>query len=82
MHTLMDWQPMHTAPQDGTPILLRSRDFVVSGYWFAHGHQWVSEMFAIPVRYPLYWMPLPSAPMKGDRDESHACAISEAPLGK
>jgi Protein of unknown function (DUF551) len=63
-----NWQPIDTAPRDGTRILLydryeREQDFArFVGAW---GDSPVGYWFAIPGAYrkrPTHWQPLPAPP--------------------
>jgi hypothetical protein len=68
----MDWQPIETAPRDGTVVILFSddragegNDYPYAGSWDAIGDCWCtthgddaeSERFG-----PHWWMPLPAPP--------------------
>lgn len=63
------WQPMETAPKDGTRILLARKQvmsgelIVVSGSWNSGGSMnmpyWMTPVLAFQ---PTHWMPLPSPP--------------------
>lgn len=70
----MDWQPIETAPQDGSRILLGragdasiARHALVTEAWFNQG-QWLQGLFHAPepVGCPTdpmtHWQPLPDAP--------------------
>lgn len=70
-----NWQPIETAPKDGTAILLLSQLGVVSGrYYFKDGEQryWQSEMGdvyfwgATSGAAITHWMPLPAPPQEGE----------------
>ena len=57
------WQPIETAPKDGTVVLLGRADYYPkSGYWVEHEFQdwwgWDRDR-ACP---PTHWMPLPEPP--------------------
>jgi len=65
-----DWQPIETAPKDGTDILLYRRNWhqsapVVAGWfedgWYAYDHdsEQVPELGGI-----THWMPLPEPPSR------------------
>lgn len=64
-----DWEPINTAPMDGTPVLLYARSVnalapVVMVGWFARG-EWIESVFSPngPVGImPTHWQPLPAAP--------------------
>jgi len=66
---MSEWQPIETAPKDGTPILLGIAGphyWPRSAWWCLDEERWVvhkggrfSAWFDIP---PTHWMPLPSPP--------------------
>ncbi len=66
----MTWQPIETAPRDGTRILLFQPEEIsrgrvlhraVLGHWVACAHSgWVSD--GLQHAEPTHWMPLPEAP--------------------
>lgn len=57
------WQPIDTAPKDGTEILVyipRRRGAIYAGASNPSGHQWWSKnLGAIK---PTHWLPLPEPP--------------------
>jgi len=66
------WQPIETAPKDGSSILLWNGDFVASGAWEpwpvdghimhrATDHDWTCDD-------PTHWMPLPDPPASPQTD--------------
>jgi hypothetical protein len=62
----MDWQPIETAPKDGTPILgfMPSDDFSpitgIEVIWWDFG-AWLMGCEAV-IDHPTHWMPLPDPP--------------------
>lgn len=63
------WQPIETAPKDGTWVLLYQGEHVFQGYWFniIEGHErWADHSASGCGGYveamPTHWMPLPPAP--------------------
>jgi hypothetical protein len=68
---MTDWQPIATAPKDGTPVLLRCRhggydaDYVIEG-WYEMGafdRRWYEAFGENPLNpQPTHWMPLPAPP--------------------
>lgn len=66
--TPQTWQPIETAPKDGTPILMRLEGFEWPdvGAWFdagrnGHDYGWW-QSHTMPVR-PTHWQPLPAPPV-------------------
>lgn len=66
----MNWQPIKTAPKDGTPILIyeRENDCVCEGRYVVDACRWF-ERNAHPtdawdgeIYRPTHWMPLPNPP--------------------
>lgn len=65
---LLVWQPIDTAPRDGTDILVADHEAVTSAFWGVHNpdvsprlhrYGWVGQVdFA-----PTHWMPLPKPPL-------------------
>jgi hypothetical protein len=67
---MTSWQPIETAPKDGTPILAycqkeREWPFLIVewsfGSWFVHGNEIYGESTGIDPK-PTHWMPLPEPP--------------------
>lgn len=63
--SIENWQPIETAPKDGTRLLVFSPvDGVVSSHWEAgtwQGLPWRAPHNAAKAA-PTYWMPLPAPP--------------------
>lgn len=64
----MKWQPIETAPKDGTSILLYTAYGVVEGFWgwsewqqtvICSNYDMSSTCFECQ---PTHWMPLPNPP--------------------
>jgi hypothetical protein len=61
----MTWQPIESAPRDGTRILtVRSGSYVSIMRSDYHGRYWITERDDPPSSgsQPTHWMPLPEAP--------------------
>jgi hypothetical protein len=63
---MSNWQPISTAPRDGTRILLattypKARHKIIVGSWFAKWNEWQSVPGNWPFR-PTCWQPLPEGP--------------------
>ena len=61
------WQPISTAPKDGTDILLRggknSGRWIRTAYWAKRTEHWCVDMVGgQSFTEPTHWMPLPPAP--------------------
>ena len=70
-----NWQPIETAPKDGTHLLLALRDgqhtilnwierSVFTGHYQTQGDDWVVEGLWAEINglHPTYWMPLADPP--------------------
>lgn len=64
----MNWQPIETAPKDGTRMLGAWNGYVNICYFddtFAADSGWYTDLsveWGDTVGAPLYWMPLPEPP--------------------
>jgi len=64
------WQPIETAPKDGSTIILRAGDVVDTGHWTDNsmtaypwqGWTWHTLVTKATTSKPTHWMPLPSVP--------------------
>lgn len=62
------WQPIETAPKDGTPLLLFARSIQATASipmigWFLDEHGWIAQSFhGIDKIVPSHWMPRPEFP--------------------
>lgn len=65
------WQPISTAPRDGTPILCFSPDALGQGFsdqsgidvlWWEDGNWTYDGDSRVTIDLPTHWMPLPRAP--------------------
>ena len=69
----MNWQPIETAPKDGTHILLARTDseWVCQGRYVCDDKGWyelnndASDHWGGEI-YPTHWMPLPEPPKDGE----------------
>jgi hypothetical protein len=57
----MEWQPIHTAPRDGTPVKLRCARRPEFGVhflgWNAKRRRWEGYVFAVAGRRKVWWDP-------------------------
>lgn len=60
------WQPIETAPKDGSTILIAHKSAAFDGYWSEAHNGWVDGDEAMSgdlITYPItHWMPLPPPP--------------------
>ena len=74
---MTEWQPIETAPKDGTPVLLWP--FAPQDFWAGYAPQEVclgfnalDEGWFNPEQRcafePTHWMPLPAPPHEGDKE--------------
>lgn len=57
-----EWQPISTAPKDGTEILLFSNYGRIVGYYYEEQQEFVSNLNECIYVRPTYWQPLPLPP--------------------
>ena len=55
------WQPIETAPKDGTPVLLWGPWGEVGMWCYSHPIGW-NDGYEALMHTPTHWMPLPEAP--------------------
>jgi len=65
----MQWQPIATAPKDGTEVLLTDGHWTRTGYWAKRIETWSVDT-AVSLKPPTYWARLPAPP-------ADVCAILE-----
>jgi len=66
-----EWQPIETAPKDGTEVIVVRSGFKVTVGWFDKKSGWTNPTRAISEDYdqemggyePTHWMPLPKPPI-------------------
>lgn len=58
-----EWQPIHTCPRNGTPVLLfhPTWDMLEVGVHYLETHHWQNRCGDL-LPTPTYWMPLPPLP--------------------
>ena len=67
-----EWQPIETAPKDGTEVILCANGSVVTAWYcgetclWPHDEAYSEEGEACNVGMPTHWMPLPPKPITGD----------------
>lgn len=64
-----DWQPIETAPKDGTRVLLCDADGYIAcaswdsyWQWIERGSDYATEVWGAGELKPTYWQPLPAPP--------------------
>lgn len=65
----MEWQPIETAPKDGTPVILLREGKSVVAYWGGqYGSRWCMDEWIAAYgldQHPTHWLPLPDPPRTG-----------------
>lgn len=64
---MSEWQPIETAPKDGTHVLMYRRQDISEAWWqkkfIGEGYEWGGTGWAYPdFAPPTHWMPLPEPP--------------------
>ena len=69
----MEWQPIETAPRDGTEVIVFTGGGVVTawhsvntGMW-PHDCEFTEDGEACNVGLPTHWMPLPAPPLEASQ---------------
>lgn len=63
-----EWQPIASAPKDGTAVLLWTTDIIGAngracvGRWGAYNGAWWDVGMEYTLNHPTHWMPLPPSP--------------------
>jgi len=57
------WQPISTAPKDGTPIVLKRKFVATVGYWHSKHGDWLCWFD------PEEWYPIPPLPQPPEQEE-------------
>lgn len=65
------WQPIESAPKDGTSFLACSDGWITVGFWHGGRARWTINAYTYP-NYgpddqPTHWMPLPTPARRPDR---------------
>jgi hypothetical protein len=65
---MSEWQPIETAPKDGTPVLafIGDGDGAAVLGWSAGCREWQDYNGSSPRYDPTHWMPLPPPPPAGE----------------
>lgn len=61
---MSDWQPIETAPKDGTRVLVADEDvwMAVARYWPCNSY-WIEDAASgMKLNPPTHWLPLPPPP--------------------
>jgi len=68
---MQGWQPIATAPRDGTQIIVPSQwagmdaDIATYDPTKPNGHYWWSVKIEMPIDEPAWWMPIRPIPPTG-----------------
>lgn len=69
----LDWQPIKTAPKDGTEILLFEKGEIVQAFWGGAFHNAFLTVRGIGfVDKATHWAELPPSPKKKKRNSKNA----------
>jgi hypothetical protein len=70
-HAIPEWQPIETAPKDGTFLVWLSEPMCGSRVHAARYHPNVNTIgngFLFDAPQPIYWMPLPKPPLAAAKE--------------
>lgn len=76
-----DWQPIETAPKDGTEPLVSHGEFASVVWWDEIGSGWIVAALADQSIYapnPTHWMPLPAPPVALAQGDGSPAPIPQA----
>jgi hypothetical protein len=61
---MSDWQPIETAPKDGTRVLIAHTNvwMAVAWFWPCNMHWTEDTASGMKLNDPTHWMPLPDPP--------------------
>ena len=59
-----DWQPIETAPKDGTRILLWIEPTKIWMPYSWNGTRWMGDDYPLNMAWATHWMPLPPPPQE------------------
>lgn len=62
---MSQWQPIETAPKDGSYVILTNGEDVTAGWWRGRGSGWNTGYEALDFTgEPTHWMSMPDPPEK------------------
>jgi hypothetical protein len=64
-----DWQPIDSAPKDGTPILIALGTRMDLARWRRQDQCWEGPDSCAFSEQPTHWMPLPDPPVSASPEE-------------
>ena len=59
----MGWQPIETAPKDGTRVLLWIEPVKIAMPFAWQDGRWMGDDYPLNMAWPTHWMPLPEPPV-------------------
>lgn len=59
---MIDWQPLETAPKDGTRVLLWIKPVNLAIPYAWNGREWMGDDYPLNMAWATHWMPLPPPP--------------------
>ena len=84
-----EWQPIDTAPKDGTRVLLWLVPTAIAMPFGWRGGRWMGDDYPLNMAEPSHWMPMPEPPketpdvtLPPDADEREAMVAAPMPEGE